>query len=76
LHRLDIDLELHSLGALHNMVSGTNISHKGAKNAGKVKEKIFHPSSRKAGQQERASLRKNKLATASAKRSQRQIEKG
>jgi len=58
------------------MVSGTNISQKGAKNAGKVKEKILHPSSRKAGQQERASLRKSKLATASAKRSQKQIEKG
>lgn len=58
------------------MVSGTSTSLKGGKKTGKAKEKIFHPSSRKAGQLERASLRKSKLATASSKRSQKQIEKG
>ncbi|KAG9124926.1 hypothetical protein FRC07_009665 [Ceratobasidium sp. 392] len=34
-----------------------------------IKEKIFHPQSRKAGQLERAQLRKNKLTHASSKRS-------
>ncbi|KAG8744188.1 hypothetical protein FRC10_010654 [Ceratobasidium sp. 414] len=35
-----------------------------------TKEKVFHPQSRKAGQLERAQLRKNKLAGASGKRTQ------
>lgn len=58
------------------MVSGSKSATKGPKSAGTVKEKIFHPNSRKAGQLERASLRKNKLASASSKRSKVQIEKG
>jgi len=39
------------------------------------KEKLFHPHSRKAGQLERAKLRKGKLAVASTKRSRKTIEK-
>jgi hypothetical protein len=41
-----------------------------------LKEKIFHPNSRKACQLERAKLRKGKLAVASCKRSHKQIAKG
>lgn len=47
---------------------------KAAQNA--VKEKVFHPQSRKAGQMERASLRKGKLAGQSHRRSKKQLEKG
>jgi translation machinery-associated protein 16 len=41
-----------------------------------VKEKVFHPQSRKAGQLERANLRKHKLSAQSSKRSKKLIEKG
>lgn len=58
------------------MVSGAKSTPKKGKTPGTVKEKVFHPNSRKAGQLERASLRKGKLASASSRRSKKQIEKG
>lgn len=58
------------------MAVGSKSPAKKGKSTPAVKEKIFHPNSRKAGQLERASLRKSKLATASSKRSIKQIEKG
>lgn len=57
------------------MAPGSKSTSKKAKPVGMVKEKIFHPNSRKAGQLERASLRKNKLSVASSKRSKKQVEK-
>ncbi|KAF8606077.1 hypothetical protein BDV93DRAFT_469996 [Ceratobasidium sp. AG-I] len=48
-------------------------ANKEAKNA--TKEKVFHPQSRKAGQLERAQLRKHKLANASSKRGKNIVSK-
>ncbi|KAG8835330.1 hypothetical protein FRC18_000667 [Serendipita sp. 400] len=55
--------------------SGTNPKAKAVKKAEKAKqkaEKIFHPDSRKAGQLQRETLRKHKLAQQVAKRGQKQ----
>lgn len=41
-----------------------------------IKEKIFHPQSRKAGQLERAQLRKAKLDSAARKKTKKESAKG
>lgn len=58
------------------MTARTKSAQKNVKSSSSVKEKIFHPNSRKARQLERAFLRKTSLSTASSKRSKKQIEKG
>jgi translation machinery-associated protein 16 len=55
--------------------SATKAKAKATKSNGK-KEKIFHPQSRKAAQISRASLRKDKMSEAVAKRTKKQATQG
>lgn len=66
----------HSTGFMAPSVSkaASKVANKEAKKA--TKEKVFHPQSRKAGQLERAQLRKHKLADASNKRGKNLVSKG
>ena len=71
-----LDLCNHSISIMAPSASKATakVAKKEVKKA--TKEKVFHPQSRKAGQLERAQLRKHKLANASNKRGKNLVSKG